>query len=554
MSFRKARHLGLSLIVGILIILGLIPTFVTSRIREHNAAFLSEMHELDLTISLQKLFWSASTEFQNLVYRSEGSFDSVIGRLQKASEISKILENEIISVTDDEIDTIKELQRHTREFTIAVMHYKNEFEIDPAADNTSQLEMIALNAQKQTDEAFSRFIADVVLDVKKNQMAIKQTTEFSQIFSMIGLLLGVSAGIFVAIFIGRSLNKPIQRLLKGTERVFKGELSFRIDASDSDEIGRLAASFNKMSENLQTYIDKQKKLAIVAEEAAESEKKKSEELLRAYNQLKQEVTVRKRVENELIIAKERAEHSSRAKSEFLANMSHELRTPLNHIIGFTELVLDKTFGELTGDQEEYLNDVHASSKHLLSLINDVLDLSKVEAGKLELKPSRVNIRNILENSFVMIKQKATKHGISLSMDLDGIPDCIDADERKLKQIIYNLLSNAIKFTPDGGSIRLTACRSSKTDEQVQDSATSARDYLQVSVEDSGIGLQKEDLERIFQPFEQVESSASRKFQGTGLGLSLTKTLVRLHGGKIWANSEGQGKGATFSFEIPVRAT
>ena len=245
------------------------------------------------------------------------------------------------------------------------------------------------------------------------------------------------------------------------------------------------------------------------------------------------------------------DQANQSKSEFLANMSHELRTPLNHIIGFTELVLDKNFGELNEIQEEYLNDVHSSSKHLLSLINDILDLSKVEAGKLEYEPSLVKIRDILENSLVMIKEKTLKHGINVTTDLDGIPESIHADERKLKQILYNLLSNAVKFTPKDGSICLAAKRICNGDKQIQNLSNSETSYLQISVEDSGIGLKKEDIAKIFQPFEQVENSSSRRFQGTGLGLSLTKSLVELHGGKIWAESEGEGKGSIFHIMIPI---
>ena len=245
------------------------------------------------------------------------------------------------------------------------------------------------------------------------------------------------------------------------------------------------------------------------------------------------------------------DRANKSKSEFLANMSHELRTPLNHIIGFTELLLDRNFGELNETQNEYLADVHTSSKHLLSLINDILDLSKVEAGKLEFKPSIVNISDVLENSLVMIKEVTLKRGIKIATDLDSIPESINADERKFKQILYNLLSNAVKFTPKDGSIVLAAKRICYSDKLIQGMPKSATSYLQISVEDSGIGLKGKDLESIFEPFEQVYNSSSGQFQGTGLGLSLTKSLVELHGGKIWAESGGEGKGATFSFCIPV---
>ena len=257
-----------------------------------------------------------------------------------------------------------------------------------------------------------------------------------------------------------------------------------------------------------------------------------------------------------------AEKANKAKSEFLANMSHELRTPLNHILGFTELLLDKNFGELNLTQEEYLSGVHQSSKHLLSLINDILDLSKVEAGKLALTPSTVNLRTLLENSLTMIKESAMKHGIKISTNINGIPDTITADERKLKQIIYNLLSNAVKFTPDGGEIRLMS--SSTNSNQIIDQIESIpsqlsgldfelhQDWVQISIQDSGIGFKSEDAERIFYPFEQLDNSKSRRHQGTGLGLSLTKQFVALHGGSTWAESEGEGQGATFHIVIPNR--
>ena len=164
----------------------------------------------------------------------------------------------------------------------------------------------------------------------------------------------------------------------------------------------------------------------------------------------------KQVKSELKETKELAEMSNHTRSVFLANMGHELRTPLNHIIGFTELLMDKNFGELNEAQEEYLSDVLTSGKHLLSLINDILDLSKTEADEVELLASPFNLKILLENSFTMVKEKAMKHGIKLSMQIDGIPETITADERKLKQILYNLLSNAVKFTPDGGEIRLSS--------------------------------------------------------------------------------------------------
>jgi PAS domain S-box-containing protein len=282
-----------------------------------------------------------------------------------------------------------------------------------------------------------------------------------------------------------------------------------------------------------------------------------------------EIRVEERT-SELIQAKDAAEASNRSKSDFLANMSHELRTPLNHILGFTELVVDKNFGDLNETQEEYLNDVLGSSRHLLSLINDILDLSKVEAGKFVLEPTVVDTESLLANSLIMFKEKTLKHGIQLSSNGGHVPETIIADERKLKQILYNLLSNAVKFTPDGGEIRLSArlvdcvVRSGLrwgdaealqivevASEAGRPSGSETKRCVHFSVSDSGIGIKEVDRERIFGAFEQADGSSSRKYQGTGLGLSLTRKFVELHGGKIWVESGGEGKGSTFHFIIPL---
>ena len=277
-----------------------------------------------------------------------------------------------------------------------------------------------------------------------------------------------------------------------------------------------------------------------------------------------EIRVQQRTEA-LKRTNEALEKASRAKSDFLATMSHELRTPLNHILGFTELVVGRHFGELNALQEEYLTDVLQSGSHLLSLIEDILDLSKLEAGKLDLEPTAVRLSAILEESLSMVKAQAGKRQIALQLATEDIPERIQADERKFKQIVCNLLSNAVKFTPDGGEVTLVArCLLRREGrwftpegEPVRwptngdDSAGSHERLLEIIVRDTGIGLRDEDLERIFDPFEQIDHSLSRRYQGTGLGLSVSRKLVALHGGKIWAESDGEGKGSRFSFIIPV---
>lgn len=349
--------------------------------------------------------------------------------------------------------------------------------------------------------------------------------------------------------------------IKKDGSIFPIEVSYSLSDLENKEDCSIIAIMRDITDRI-TY---QEALETAYDEMELRVQERTAELKQSNEQLQREIKERNLIENELLEAKESAESANKAKSDFLANMSHELRTPLNHIIGFTELVLDKNFGELNETQTEYLSDVLQSSNHLLSLINDILDLSKVESGKQELEPTNINLKDLLERSLVMFKEKTMKHSLQLSLDVDHIPQTIMADERKLKQVIYNLVSNAVKFTSEGGSVSLSACHLSSDNGHWKkydgkpftvpmsggQSPMPHRECVAISVKDTGIGLKEEDVNRIFNPFEQVDSSSSRKYQGTGLGLSLCKNLVELHGGIIWAESEGEGKGTTLSFIIPT---
>ncbi len=233
------------------------------------------------------------------------------------------------------------------------------------------------------------------------------------------------------------------------------------------------------------------------------------------------------------------EIANQHKSEFLANMSHELRTPLNAIIGFSEVLLERMFGELNEKQDDYLKDIFTSGKHLLSLINDILDLSKIEAGRMELDLGDFDPEQALGNAMTLVRERAQTHGIRLELQIDGLVDEIRGDERKFKQILLNLLSNAVKFTPDGGTVTVRA--------------TMAAEQIEVAVQDTGVGISAEDQLVVFDEFKQVGRHYTNKHEGTGLGLSLTKRFVELHGGSLRLESE-PGVGSTFTFTLPIRPT
>ena len=304
------------------------------------------------------------------------------------------------------------------------------------------------------------------------------------------LFIGVGA-VSVALALGLglilswSLIGPIQSTEARLAEIASGDFSGRLDVPNRDELGSLGANVNRTNEQLR----------------------------RLYGEL---------------------ETTSRHKSEFLANMSHELRTPLNAIIGFSQVLQQRMFGGINEKQEEYLADILSSGNHLLSLINDVLDLSKVEAGQVELDIATFSLREALERGVVMVRERATNNRVQLSLELAPDADGVRGDERRVRQIVFNILSNAVKFTPAGGRVSVTTAR---VDGEVH-----------VSVSDTGPGVAPADQTRIFEEFQQTDVGVEQR-EGTGLGLALSKRLVELHGGRIWVESE-PGHGSRFVFTLP----
>lgn len=252
---------------------------------------------------------------------------------------------------------------------------------------------------------------------------------------------------------------------------------------------------------------------------------------------------------ELLRAVERAEEASRQKSAFLADMSHELRTPLSSIIGFAELLQSVDFGPLTEQQTQFVKNILISGQYLLTLINDLLDLSKIEAGKLALQRDSFPLQDALEATIYSVRPQADPKYQKIEVSVEDGVSLINADPTRFKQILYNLLSNAIKFTPEGGTINVTS-RIVPWAVLETEHARSGHKIVEIAVADTGIGIKAEDLSRLFQRFTQLDASIVKQYHGAGLGLALTKSLVDLHGGSIQAHSDGQGRGSTFTVRLP----
>lgn len=380
--------------------------------------------------------------------------------------------------------------------------------------------------------------SDIFMDSEKIG-SIYITADLSSYYDETVFNLLIQIGVFLALFLisyllasyfQRIITWPVISLLWLTRKVAETKnYSLRAEKRSNDETGDLIDGFNDMLREIETK-DRELKLYAGGLETLVSER--TDELNTKNQKLRRAVEALK-------IAKDQAVAGNIAKSRFLANMSHELRTPLNHIIGFTELVHDEQLGELNENQTEYLGDVLESSRHLLTLINDILDLSKIEAGRMDLSLADINLPEFLEETAGIIRDKCAEKNINLEILAEDENLTVRADFVKLRQIMYNLLGNSIKFTKNNGQIRIFS-RLIKEDSNIL-----------ITVTDSGIGIRKEDLKRIFSPFEQADDTISRSFQGTGLGLSLTKKLVELHGGRIWAESMGEGHGSSFHVELPA---
>ena len=342
---------------------------------------------------------------------------------------------------------------------------------------------LAERLERLTNELVNKAEADMVARVDEGHDAYIVSRRLVVAFALGSILLALGLGYSLS----WSLIGPVKQMEVRFAEIATGDFTRQVDVRNRDELGTLAANLNRMNAELGSL----------------------------YRQV---------------------EIANRNKSEFLANMSHELRTPLNAVIGFSEVLLERMFGELNDKQADYLKDIHDSGRHLLSLINDILDLSKIEAGRMELDLEEFDVAEALANAMTLVRERAQSHGIALMREADPALGSMRGDQRKFKQILLNLLSNALKFTPDGGQVAVRAALTG--------------DRLEVSVTDTGIGIAEADHEAVFEEFRQVGRHYTNKNEGTGLGLALTRRFVELHGGTIRVTST-LGHGSTFTFNLPL---
>ncbi len=356
------------------------------------------------------------------------------------------------------------------------------------AVQASQLQGREIDPLKQdlvslTDQLVAGTSAATDALIAENQSAFADS---QRLFVAVALL-GIGLALLFGYALSWSVIGPIRRMETRLGAIASGDFSGHVDVPNRDELGALAANINRMND----------------------------ELGRVYKEL---------------------ESASRHKSEFLANMSHELRTPLNAIIGFSEVLREEMYGGLNDTQRQYVEDVQEAGQHLLSLINDILDLSKVEAGRMELALAEVSVVDTLERGLTMHQARATRNEISLNLDIEPDVGVVTADERKIRQVVFNLVSNAVKFTPSGGRVDVSARRHDGV--------------VEIAVADTGVGIAPADQDRIFEEFQQARGPADGAHEGTGLGLTLSRRFVELHGGRLWVQSE-PGAGTTFRFTLPA---
>ncbi|MET0166715.1 MAG: ATP-binding protein [Vicinamibacterales bacterium] len=471
-------------IVGLLIVGGVVSLAELGRVNQRAEDFVKLQRKIAAYRQIQhnttsQLYSVASA----LLVPDERTLDATLRQLNQFGYDLDRLQ----FVAKDEVDLLGRV-RADHEAFIAVVTEVIELSRAGNVEKGREVQIgragpLADRLERLTNELVNKAEADMMTQFDESQQGYLASRRLVVGFAVGSILLALGLGYAIS----WSLIGPVRQMDARLNEIAAGDFTKQVSVPNRDELGGLATNLNRMND----------------------------ELGRLYRQL---------------------EAANQHKSEFLANMSHELRTPLNAVIGFSEVLAERMFGEINDKQAEYLADILESGRHLLSLINDILDLSKIEAGRMELEPTEFNLPDAIENTLTLVRERAHRHGIALGRMVDERLGTICADERKVKQVLLNLLSNALKFTPEGGRIDVAAT--------VTDNA------IEISVSDTGVGIAAEDQAAAFEEFRQV-GAASKRIEGTGLGLAISRKFIELHGGKIWVKSQ-VGAGSTFAFTLPLQ--
>jgi len=482
-TVRKKLLGGFLAIVALLILFGVVVLQVLSGINRRSEDLIT-LHRK--TAAFRQLQHDTTSQLYSvttaMLSPNERMLESALRQLhQFRYDLDRV---QHVSADEEELfEKIKDQHERLVKVVTQVVELSRSGRVQEAMDlRLEEATPLADSLERLTNEIVNRSEASMLAKIDETSEAYRTSR-----WVVIGFGVGsIALALLLGYAISSSLVVPVRKMEVRLGEIASGDFSRRVEVANRDELGTLAENLNRMNDELRGL----------------------------YQQL---------------------ETANRHKSEFLANMSHELRTPLNAIIGFSEMLREQMFGDLNEKQLEYAEDIHSSGRHLLSLINDILDLAKVEAGRMELELSEFALPLAIENAMTLVKERAARHGIALDFEIDERLNCFVGDERKFKQILLNLLSNAVKFTPEGGRISVVA--------GLKDNG------LQISISDTGIGISPEERKTIFEEFRQAKGDGSGKREGTGLGLTLTKKFVELHGGTIRVESE-VGKGSTFTFTMP----
>jgi signal transduction histidine kinase len=476
-------------IVGLLIAVGMVSLAELSRLNQRAEDFAQLQRKIGAYRQIQQNTTAQLYSVASAMLASEPA--SLEATLRQLNQFGYDLDR-LRFVARDEVEVLQRVRVEYEAFTAAVASVIELIRAgklpEGRAAQAERAAPLAERLERLTNELVNKAEADMLMRIDEGHASYVASRRWVIGFALGSIVLALALGYAISL----SLIDPLRQMGERFDRIAAGDFANRMTVPNRDELGALAANLNRMSD----------------------------ELGRLYRQL---------------------EEANRHKSEFLANMSHELRTPLNAIIGFSEVLIEKMFGELNDKQLDYLRDIHSSGHHLLALINEVLDLSKIEAGRMELDLTTFDLGQLLESTMMLVRERATRHGLTLTLDVaEGLDDWV-ADQRKIKQVVINLLSNAVKFTPANGRVTLRA--------RLRDRENGRA--AEVCVIDTGVGIAPDQQTLVFEEFRQAAGEHLRRSEGTGLGLALAKRFVELHGGTIRVES-APGKGSTFAFLLPQR--